>query len=268
MKTIIFGLLTLFLGASGLWYALTSNFNFGNLLVWLMALASLCYALFHHQIDAFTAHGVGFVLKVLFFAGCAFFMFVLGVILWGQWGSAPQGDEKIVVVLGCAVHGETPSAVLQCRLDAAYDYYLANPDCILVVCGGQFAGEEVAEGVAMQRYLIEKGVPEEQILCDDASVSTQENFLFAKTLLEEAGYSAEQAMVFVTNGFHCARATEYAKNAGFSDVSALAASVPPMQILPCYLREVFATVYYWAFKSPDTGFLKNYIGLLSIFGKS
>ncbi len=213
--------------------------------------------------------GFGFILKVLFGIGCAFFCIILAWILWGQMVNKPSGDEAFVFVLGCAVNGEEPSSVLTYRLDAAYDYYLAHPDVTLVVTGGQGATEVIAEAVVMQRYLIEKGVPAAQILVESESTSTEENFRFSKELLQTNGYTIDDdtPIVYITNGFHCMRAGLYAANEGFTNVSVIAAGMPLMQLLPCYLREVFAVVYYLAFKSPNVGFLKNYIGYLAIFGK-
>ncbi len=269
IKTVLFAVLTLLLGASGVWYALTSNFNFGNLAVWLMALACLVYTLFHRQIDAFALSGVGFIVKVLFFAGCALFLAVLCVILYGQWGSTPSGEEEIVIVLGCAVHGEEPSAVLVERLDTALAYYQAHPTVTLVVTGGQGAEEIIPEAVVMQRYLIAHGVPEAQVLVETQSSSTEENFRFSKILLEENGFviTTQTPIVYITNGFHCMRAGLYAQNEGFENATALAAGLPPMQYLPCYLREVFAVVYYAVFKSPSAGFLRNLVGVLHLGGK-
>lgn len=230
-------------------YAVTTNYNFGNLLVWLITGACLLYTIFWRRIDPFLESRPGRLLLGLFGAGFAFFLFVLAVILRGQFAPAPAGGEQAIVVLGCAVHGERPSAVLEYRLQAAYEYHLQQPAALLVVCGGQGAGEDISEAEAMRRWLTAKGVPEAQILCEDQSTSTEENFAFAKTLLEQRGVKADSPVVYVTNGFHCYRAGKYAAAAGFTQAAALPAAISWTQVLPCYLREVFAVVYYWAFKS-------------------
>lgn len=230
-------------------YAVTTNYNFGNLLVWLITGACLLYTAFWRRIDLFLASGPGRALLGLFGAGVAFFLFVLGVILRGQFAPAPAGGEKAILVLGCAVHGETPSGVLEYRLQAAYEYHLQNPEALLVVCGGQGAGEDITEAEAMRLWLAARGVPERQILCEGRSTSTEENFAFARALLEQYGVKADSPVVYVTNGFHCYRAGKYAAAAGFAQAEALPAAISWTQVLPCYLREVFAVVYYWVFKS-------------------
>ena len=265
MKQIVLWVLSALLAAVSVWYAAATNYNFGNLLVWLLTAVCVLYTLFWRQVDAFLLHTIaGRVALGLLAAGCTFFVFVLGVILRGQWAAAPARDARAVVVLGCAVHGETPSRVLEYRLETAYQYHVQNPDAVLVVCGGQGPGEDIAEAEAMRRWLVQRGVPAGQILCEDQSTSTEENFAFAKELLARRGIDAGEPAVYVTNGFHCYRAGKYAAAAGFARAQPLAAGLPLTQILPCYLREVFAVVYYWAFKSPHTGFMKNLVGLMAL----
>lgn len=269
MKTLFFLLLGIFFTIHGIWYTVTSNFDFGDFVVWCIAVLCFLYAFFHRQIDDFTTTRVGFGCKIVVLIGCVVCVGILAAILWGQFGKKVTGTEAVMIVLGCAVQGDAPSLVLQYRLDAAYEYYQSSPEVIIVVSGGQGSGETVAEAVVMQQYLIQKGIPEAQILVEAQSSSTEENFKFSKQLLEANGYEITQQteMVYVTNGFHCMRAGLYAKNEGFENANALAAGIPITQIITCYLREIFAVAYYIVFKSPNTGFLKDYVGILHLSGK-
>ncbi len=269
IKTILFGLVALVFTVNGIQYALVANFDFGYYVVWCIAILSFVYALLHKRIDAVTASGFGFGCKVVFLAGCALFAVILCIIIAGQFTNKPSGDEEIMIVLGGGINGDEPGIALKYRLDEAYDYYLEHPDLTIVVAGGTGVAALEAEATVMQRYLVNKGVPEEQILVEDQSTSTDQNFRLSKVLLEENGFdiTEDTPIIYVTNGFHCMRAGQYAKDAGFTNASALAAGLPASQILICYMREVFAVVYYAVFKSPDAGFLKNYVGLLAIFGK-
>ncbi len=45
------------------------------------------------------------------------------------------------------------------RLEAAIAYYERNPKVLLVVSGGQGPQEDISEALAMERYLIERGIP-------------------------------------------------------------------------------------------------------------
>ena len=107
----------------------------------------------------------------------------------------------------------------------------------------------------MRDYLVARGVPEQQIISEEKSTSTEENFAFSRQLMEQAGLRAEEPILLVSNDFHCYRAKQYAAMAGFAKVTALAAPTPFTAIIPCYLREVAALVYYWLFRSSRTGFL-------------
>lgn len=87
-----------------------------------------------------------------------------------------------MIVLGAGLRGERVTDLLARRLDAAYDYHLENPNAVIVVTGGQGPGEDIPEARAMKAYLVEKGVPEKQILEEASSTSTEENFCFAREI--------------------------------------------------------------------------------------
>ncbi len=224
-----------------------TTLNLGSFLMYCITAAVWIYALFFRQIDAFCAHGVGRALKFVFFAGC---LFVAGMIVFlasAGMRSAANGQERAVIVLGASVRGSRVSAVLAQRLDAALDYYRENPDVLIVVSGGQGPDEDMPEARAMADYLTQRGVPEEQIIEESRSSSTQENFEFSRQLLEENGVSAGEPVVYVTNDFHVYRAGHYAALAGFSDARALSAPTSIGVWLQCYLREICGVLYLWVF---------------------
>lgn len=251
----------LLLGAG---YAVGGSRNLGVYLEWALAVCSAVYALAWRQIDAFCEQGAGRALKLLLFAAAALYAVILLYILSGQIGLASASEQRpvrAVIVLGCGLRGEEPTALLADRLETALALYEQQPDTLLVVSGGQLGpNEAISEAEAMRRWLAARSVPEEQILCEGQSTSTEENFRFSRILLEERGISAQEPLYFVTNGFHCRRAGLYAQAEGYTDILPLAAGIPLSQILPCYLREGCAMVYYWVRSSPYTGFLREPAG--------
>lgn len=263
LKLLILWALAVFFLADSVLRALRSNFNFGVLLVWMITAALWVYAIFHRQIDAFCAAGVGRVLRILFFCGCGVFCILLAFVALSGYANQANGGERAVVVLGAGLRGDKVSRVLRYRLDAAYEYHLQNPDAVIVVTGGQGRGETIPEARAMKRYLVEKGVPGELILEEDKSTSTEENFLFAAALLAGRGIGQDEPIAYSTNAFHCYRAGQYARLVGFTDVSAIPAGISAGSVLTCYLREVFAVLYYWVFKSSRSGFMHRLVGLLT-----
>ena len=71
-------------------------------------------------------------------------------------------------------------------------------------------------------------------------------------------------IVYVSNEFHCYRAGQYAAMAGFTNVSELAAATPLRSVLPCYMREALALLYYRVFKTSSSGPMHAMVGLLDL----
>lgn len=144
-----------------------------------------------------------------------------------------------VIVLGAGVNGETPSAALQSRVDAAAEYLQKHPDIPVVLSGGQGPGERITEAEAMRRAL--EGRVENPLLLEDRSASTAENFRFSKTLLEERGLDTGTVAV-VTNDFHCFRSHMIAQKQGLNIID-VPAELPWWWLTAnYYLREGFALV--------------------------
>ncbi len=245
--------------------ALTSNFNMGNLMVWLLTAMIAAYAIWRKPLHTwFHAPGAGrivwwclLVIGVLY-AGLVAFVAVSG------YANPPTGQEKVVVVLGAGLRRDKPSTLLRYRLDKAYDYAMAHPDVFVVTSGGQGRDEWVPEGQAMRDYLIEKGLPPERVVAENASTSTEENFSLSLELLQQYGFDENTPIVYVSNAFHCYRAGCYAKRAGFTQVTSLPSTTPWRSVLPCYLREALALAYYWVFKTSSSGPMHAMVGLLDL----
>lgn len=122
-----------------------------------------------------------------------------------------QADTAIV--LGAAVWGEEPSPGLTERLDLAFTMYQEKYVRKLIVSGGVGAGKKIAEAIAMQRYLVQKGIPERDILIEDQSHSTFENLVNSKQIMVENGFST--ALV-ISHGYHLARAVDISATLGMT----------------------------------------------------
>lgn len=154
-------------------------------------------------------------------------------------------QEDALIVLGAAVHGETVSLPLRFRLDCAVKYAKENPDALIVVSGGQGPQEAITEALAMQRYLIAKGVTN-PIITEEKATSTYENFLYSKELLDKQ-LGEEYQVAFVTNDFHIYRSKKTANKAGFETVSYLHGKTAWYNLLHNYLRESLAVMKLWVF---------------------
>lgn len=182
------------------------------------------------------------VLGGLVLAGALIFGALLGQVLSGAQDNV-VGDPRAMVVLGCQVKPWGPSVLLQDRLDKALEYWEEYPGTVIVVSGAQGPDEPSTEARAMADYLMEKGVPEENILLEEKSHNTIQNLMYSKQLLEERGYDVSGGVVVVSNGFHLARTRMLAGRAGYVSVSTLAApsSHVPSR-LKMYIREPIALV--------------------------
>lgn len=181
------------------------------------------------------------VLLVLVAAGVLCFAALFGAVIYGSYDHI-QGEPQVMVILGCQVKNDGPSQLLRDRLDEALSYLGDHPDLTVVVSGGQGPDEPSTEARAMADYLMEEGVEEDQILLEDQSHNTVQNFRYTAQLLEEQGYDLENTQVLVvSNGFHLTRARMLAERTGFEEVSTLAA---PSSHLPSrlkmYIREPLA----------------------------
>lgn len=184
------------------------------------------------------------VLLVLALAAVLAFGVLLGIVLTGSRDSV-RGDPRIMIILGCQVKPWGPSILLQDRLDKALEYFEAHPDTVIVTSGAQGADEPSTEAAAMRDYLVERGVPAEQILLEERSTNTLENIRYSLDVLAEHGYDVTADIAVVSNGFHLARVRMIWGRVcgGTYNLSTLAAPSSHMPSrLKMYVREPLALV--------------------------
>ncbi|MDY3692640.1 MAG: YdcF family protein [Dysosmobacter sp.] len=174
-------------------------------------------------------------------AALLLFLLVEGLLLSHGERDHSALPADAVIVLGAGVNGETPSLMLQSRINAAAEYLNAHPDIPAVLSGGQGNGENITEAECMRRQLTAMGIGESRLLLEERSTSTAENFAFSKEVLRQAGIDPETAVVaVVTNDFHCFRAHLIAQREGLT-VLDVPAEVPWLLLnANYYVREFFA----------------------------
>lgn len=245
--------------------ACTSNFNMGNLMVWLISAALACYAIWHERFNSwFHTPGLGKVVWWILVAAGSAYAILVGFVAVSGYANPPDGQEKVMIVLGAGLRKDKPSTLLRSRLDKAYEYAEAHPDMLVITSGGQGRDEWIPEGQAMREYLIAKGLDPSRVIAENASTSTEENFAFSLDLMRQYGYDETTAIVYVSNAFHCYRAGCYARRTVFDDYASLPASTPWRSVLPCYLREALALAYYWVFKTSASGPMHTLVGFLDL----
>jgi len=131
----------------------------------------------------------------------------------------PFRTYDYIIVLGSGLIGDKVPPLLANRIDKGialfHRFHTATHPVKIIFTGGQGSDELVAEGEAMARYALEKGMKKENIIIEDQAVNTYENLLFSKRLIEEdvanKGYSQKYQVITVTNNFHVFRALLWAR---------------------------------------------------------
>ncbi|MFF1818053.1 YdcF family protein [Kribbella sp. NPDC058245] len=147
--------------------------------------------------------GIGGVLTYVSFL---FVCFLIYAFVYSRVRSSRKID--FVIVLGSGLRGSRVPPLLASRLDRGklvYDRAIRKGRSpMMITSGGQGPGEDIPESHAMATYLIERGVPETQILREDRSTSTTENLLFSRELM--VARVPKYRCLIVTNNFHAFRA--------------------------------------------------------------
>lgn len=180
------------------------------------------------------------------YVGFLFTAFLLYSLCYGLLPYRP-GMDAIVVHGAGLVDGEVPP-LLAARLDRAIEVYhdetAEGRAPLLIASGGKGSDEEVSEASAMADYLVRRGVPENRVVLEDRSGSTEENLLFTKRLLGERGPATR--MVLVTSNFHALRTAILARRLHL-DAEVTGAKTAFYYLPSAFLREFAALLvaYKW-----------------------
>lgn len=123
-------------------------------------------------------------------------------------------NADYIVVLGSGIIGTRVTPLLAARIDRGIELLSCNPNAVLILSGGQGPGEDIPEGQAMSAYAVGKGVAKERIIVETQSVSTEENLLFSRRLMEKEN----PKIIIVTTAYHVFRALLLARQQGIQCV--------------------------------------------------
>ena len=176
---------------------------------------------------------------------------LLGTIITGIRAAkhVPKFDKDYIIIHGCQIRKDgTLTKLLQSRADRAIEFAkmqkdATGKDIIFVPSGGKGSDEIISEGEAIKRYLIETGISEDQILAETASVSTEENFKFAKKLIEEHYGSEDYKAAFSTTNYHVFRSGMLAEQQGLKGVEGIGSKTKRYFWINAFVREFIATIY-------------------------
>lgn len=115
-----------------------------------------------------------------------------------------EENYDCILILGAGVKGNTPSPMLEDRLLTGIDLYNQNVSRKIVVSGDH--GKDYYDEVnVMKNYLIEKGIPSENIFMDHAGFSTYDSVYRIKEIFKA------KKVIIVTQEYHLYRSLHISK---------------------------------------------------------
>ncbi len=252
LQIIIFRCFLILLGAflivDAIVTAQLGSINLGTIMPFVIGLPLLILGIFYTPITAvWNKYLIGRLIKwgmIVCYALFSLLFFTTTMLIRLAADTPIPENPDAMIVLGAGIIGEHPSRTLAYRLDKAIEVFNSgNGDTVIIVSGGRGRDEDCSEAYVMKNYLIEKGIPESNILEEDKSTSTEENFSFSKALIDEK-LGSDASICFVTTEFHVFRAKALAKRLGIDAVGIAASDYAPLS-LNNYFRECAAIVQHF-----------------------
>ncbi len=116
-------------------------------------------------------------------------------------------DVECIIILGAGIWGDKPSPMLEDRLQEGINLYQKNVSNKILV-SGDHGRKEYDEVNIMKDFLIEKGIPSENIFMDHAGFSTYDSIYRLKEIFEA------KKVIIVTQKYHLFRALYIANKMG------------------------------------------------------
>lgn len=147
--------------------------------------------------------------------------FMAAIYIQARNDEARQVDA--IVVMGAAQYNGRASSVLSARLDHALTLYEQGYAPVIIVTGGKLEGDVYTEAGVSEQYLLDRGVPQEAILMEDAGGDTWESM---KAVGDIARGREIETVLVVSDGFHLYRSERMAEAVGLEAYSSAAPDSP------------------------------------------
>lgn len=178
---------------------------------------------------------------------------VVGASAITVWRAAHDDDAShveradVIIVLGAAQYGGTPSPVFQGRLDHAILLYRQGRADSVMVVGSRSPGDTTTEAEAGRDYLVSQGVPAGSVLVEPVGRTTYESLVGAARYMRKHGM---RSAFLVSDPWHNARITRMASDLGiqgYASATWTSAATSEDTRFTGYARETFAYLYYRVF---------------------
>jgi uncharacterized SAM-binding protein YcdF (DUF218 family) len=135
---------------------------------------------------------------------------VVAAAVWCRWvywqiesyaGQDQAAPSDAIGVFGAAEYDGKPSPVFRARLDHALELYHRGIAPLIITLGGN-GGDQYSEGGVGKKYLEGQGVPEEAIIAETESRTTEDS---ARRIAVIAHANGLRRLVIVSDGTHMFR---------------------------------------------------------------
>jgi len=116
-----------------------------------------------------------------------------------------------IAVLGASQYWGEPSPIFENRLDHARDLWAQGVAPIIITVGGKIEGDITTEAEAGRQYLIEQGVPPNEVIALAGGANTIESIQMIDQQLEELN---ADSVTLVSDRLHLARCKAIARAMG------------------------------------------------------
>ncbi|GAA3755559.1 uncharacterized SAM-binding protein YcdF (DUF218 family) [Spinactinospora alkalitolerans] len=176
----------------------------------------------------------------------------LPVGTWGWvWYVARQDDRTpvdAIIVLGASQYNGRPSPIFEARLDQAAHLHEEGVAPMIVTVGGNQPGDNYTEGGSGRDWLVEGGVPDEQVVAIGEGSDTLQSIEAVSEVFRQQGWTTA---VIVTDPWHSLRSRIMAEDFDIEATTSPARSGPAVQERETQLwyitRETASLWYYWIF---------------------
>ena len=138
----------------------------------------------------------------------------VGVTFAQVWWAARHDQARraqAIVVFGTAQYNGRPSPVLAARLDHAVDLYRRQLAPVIVVTGGNQPGDKFTEAGASAEYLLQRGVPDHDVLREVSGTTSWQSLAAAASFLGDRDI---KDVLLVSDPFHSYRIRAMASELG------------------------------------------------------
>lgn len=216
------------------------GFTIGNAITFAIASVLIVLGLWMRKMPRWIQRCITVVIVV----GLVFFFTITGVVVYHGTHDTVDFKEDCVLVLGCGIRGEIVLPTLESRLNQCLEYLKRNPKAIVIVSGGRGHNEDITEAEAMMRYLCTHGVPEQQIIKEEKSRNTIENFTYSKVILDSLFPGRNYVVAAISSDYHAYRVRLVASDVGVVSHS-YSAGVKWYLRPSAYSREALSVCRYW-----------------------